>query len=79
MNKLLLNDEELSNEVNRIIGTAILKNDKNYSWEMLELIKSQKQASEIIGASKAADAINKELGLDLTANGSYYLLRGSDK
>lgn len=35
---------ELEREVNRIIGTAVLKNDKNYSREMLDLITAHDKA-----------------------------------
>lgn len=35
-----LDEELVSNKVARIIGTAILKNDKNYTDDMMELIES---------------------------------------
>ncbi|MDI9934706.1 hypothetical protein QM806_04455 [Rhodococcus sp. IEGM 1351] len=43
--------------------------------ELAALIKSREQEAEKRGASKAATAINSELGLDLTDDGSYYLGR----
>jgi len=37
----IIDTEELRDKVGRIIGTAILKNDKNYTDDMMELILQQ--------------------------------------
>ena len=43
-------DSELEQKVARIIGTAILKNDKNYTDDMMALLASEKQAAYREGA-----------------------------
>ena len=47
----LLSDEELAEKVNYLVGSAVLKNDKNYSWEILDLINTQKRlyAEMVVG------------------------------
>lgn len=57
----LLSDEELAEKVNYLVGSAVLKNDKNYSWEILDLINTQKRlyAESVIGED---DAIDNEYG-----------------
>ena len=51
----LLSDEELAEKVNCLVGSAVLKNDKNYSWEILDLINTQKRlyAESAIGDDEA--------------------------
>lgn len=41
--------------------------------ELVTLIRSRERAAEVRGASKAAEVINKEIGVEMTTNGLYYV------
>lgn len=42
MNKQQM-DKELVEKINYLVGSAVLKNDKNYSWEIIDLIKAREE------------------------------------
>lgn len=40
-------EDELEAQINELVGKAVLKNDKNYAWEILELVKKRVREARI--------------------------------
>ncbi|MFE7720114.1 hypothetical protein ACFU44_13855 [Nocardia rhizosphaerihabitans] len=39
-------DKELVEKINRLVGMAVLKNDKNYAWDILKVIEARDKELE---------------------------------
>lgn len=60
------------------IPTDLLGPHSPMSRAVRERIEALLDKAEVRGASKAADVINKEIGVEMTLDGHYYILRGSE-
>lgn len=61
----VLSDDELREKVERLVGTAILKNDKNYTNDFMALFTQQRQAyadARVREALKSIPFTDRELG-----------------
>lgn len=67
-------DDELNNLV-RDACSVVPVSKSEFRARLLKWSASKENAAEIRGAGIAAQEINRELGLELTTNGQYYLDR----
>ena len=64
------NSQELEDQVNRLVGMAVLKNDKNYAWDILELFTEALDRAELEGR---LDELNQVSSCETYARQDIYI------